>query len=183
MDHQIQQIANRLKELRLIDELSLVDAAKIGKTDETTYQEYESGQTDIPVGVLHQMAAHFNIELTTLLTGEEPKMNSYFITRKDKGASVQRRQDYQYQSLADGFRNRKAEPFIVQVKPCKEDLINLNTHPGHEFNYILEGSITFRLDKKMFTLESGDSIYFDSGIPHGMSALNQKPARFLAVIC
>ena len=35
---------------------------------------------------------------------------------------------------------------------------------------------------KELILEAGDSIYFDSALPHGMKALDGKPVRFLAII-
>ena len=49
--------------------------------------------------------------------GEEPKMSTYFITRSGKGTSIERRKVYKYQSLAAGFMNRHADPFIVTVEP------------------------------------------------------------------
>lgn len=115
--------------------------------------------------------------------GEEPRMNSYFLTRKGKGASVQRTQAYKYQSLAAGFMNRKADPFIVTVEPKDEKTpIYLNTHPGQEFNYILEGRMTLQIGDKQLTLNEGDSLYFDANRPHGMKALDGKRVQFLAII-
>ena len=58
---------------------------------------------DIPVGVLQSMAKKYNFELTTLISGDEPHMRHYFVTRKGKGLSIERRRDYKYQSLAYGF--------------------------------------------------------------------------------
>lgn len=110
-------------------------------------------------------------------------MNSYFLTRKGKGASVQRTQAYKYQSLAAGFMNRKADPFIVTVEPKDEKTpIYLNTHPGQEFNYILEGRMTLQIGDKQLTLNEGDSLYFDANRPHGMKALDGKRVQFLAII-
>jgi len=69
----------------------------------------------------------------------------------------------------------------VEPKPSMEP-IHLNTHLGQEFDYVIEGSLVISLNGKEFTLEVGDSLYYDSGIPHGMKALNGKSARFLACI-
>jgi quercetin dioxygenase-like cupin family protein len=38
------------------------------------------------------------------------------------------------------------------------------------------------IDGRQLTLNEGDSLYFDSGLNHGMKALNGKPAKFLAMI-
>jgi len=143
----------------------------------------ESGHIDIPVSILHQIGNHYEIDLSALMFGEEPRMNSYFLTRKGKGASVQRTQAYKYQSLAAGFMNRKADPFIVTVEPHdEEEPIYLNTHPGQEFNYVLEGRMTLQIGNKQLILNEGDSLYFDANRPHGMKALDGKRVQFLAII-
>jgi quercetin dioxygenase-like cupin family protein len=115
--------------------------------------------------------------------GTEPKMNSYYITRKDKGVSVERVSAYKYQSLTSGFTNNVAEVFVVTVepKPMETDFFQ-SIHAGQEFNMILEGSMVLNINGKDLILGDGDSIYFDSSLPHGMKALNDKPVKFLAVI-
>ena len=60
--------------------------------------------------------------------------------------------------------------------------MHLNTHPGHEFEYMIEGSMKLVIDGKELTLEEGDSVYFDASCKHGMQALNNKNAKFLAII-
>ena len=158
------------------------DAAKVCGITPEQYEAYETGTMDIPVGVLHSMAREYDFELTTLISGNEPHMKSYFLTKKDKGLSVDRRSDYKYQSLAFGFSNRKADPFIVSITPEETKEIHFNSHPGHEFNYMIEGSMKIVVDGKEMILEEGDSLYFDATKQHGMQALNNKPAKFLAII-
>jgi quercetin dioxygenase-like cupin family protein len=58
----------------------------------------------------------------------------------------------------------------------------LNAHPGQEFEYLLEGSLRVVVDRHEVVLAAGDSIYFDSGHPHGIQALGGAPAKFVAVI-
>lgn len=63
--------------------------------------------------------------------GEEPKMSSYFVTRAGKGISIERTKAYKYQSLASGFMNRTADPFIVTVEPkAIDEPIHYNKHNG-----------------------------------------------------
>lgn len=183
MSEQIKQIAMRIKELREIHGLSIENLASQLGIPLESYAAYEEGQTDIPVSILYGIANYFNVELTAILTGGEPKLNVYSLVRKGKGIRVNRRKDYGYQSLAYNFTHKKAEPFLVEVKPNGEETpINLNSHPGQEFNYILEGTIQITIDNHQLILEEGDSLFYDSSYKHGMKALNNKPAKFLAVI-
>jgi quercetin dioxygenase-like cupin family protein len=57
-----------------------------------------------------------------------------------------------------------------------------NSHPGQEFNYVLDGKLKIVINGYEIIMNEGDSLYFDSGLEHGMKALNGKPASFLAII-
>ena len=121
MSEEIKQIAERLVGLRDALDLKPEEIAAACHVDLDTYLGYESGQKDIPVSFLHQIARHYGVELPALMFGYEPRMNAYFLTRKDKGVAVERTKAYKYQSLAAGFANRKADPFMVTVEPTAPD--------------------------------------------------------------
>jgi transcriptional regulator with XRE-family HTH domain len=183
MEEKIKQIADRIKGLRDIVGISAEAMARELKITPQLYQDYESGTADIPVSVLYVLAQRFNMELSALLTGEEPRLHSYSLTRKGKGVSVERRKDYKYQNLALNFIHKKAEPFLVTVEPdTTETPFHLNNHPGQEFNYVLEGTLKVVLANHEVILNEGDSLFYDSNINHGMKALNGKTAKFLAII-
>lgn len=183
MSDQIKQIASRLKTLREISGLSPENVALDGGIGKELYLEYEAGLIDIPVGFLYQMSKKFDVELTALLTGDEPKLHSYSIVKKGDGVEVDRKQAYQYESLAYNFTGKKGEPFLVTIGPkTKEERVVQSSHPGQEFNYMVEGRLMLYIGDKEIELNEGDSLFFDSQLPHGMAALDDKPARLLAII-
>ena len=181
MNEQIKQIAERLKGLRDSLELSIDEMAGQSNRTPEDIRLYESGKTDIPMSFLFDVAQHFGIDTSTLISGEEPRMTTYFITRYGRGKSIERNKAYKYQALASGYVRPNAEPFEVTVEPNDHE-IHLNSHEGEEFNYVLEGRLLFRINSKDLILNPGDSIYFDSSNPHGMKALDNKPVKFLAII-
>lgn len=179
----IKSIANRLRGLREVLELSAQEVAESCHLRVEEYMALESGESDISVNVLQTIARRYGISLDVLMFGEEPKMNAYFITSAGAGVSVERRKAYKYEALASGFRDRKADPFIVTVEPAPADApMHLNSHEGQEMNYVLEGRLLLSLNGKELVLNVGDSLYFDSSLPHGMKALDGRPVRFLAII-
>jgi len=183
MNEQIRQIADRIRELRDIARLSAETCAQDLGIPAEIYRSYESGKTDIPASFLYQVAQKFQVDLTSLLTGEAPRLHVYAVTRAGKGISVQRRKDYDYQSLAHNFINRRMEPFLINVPLHPDtDPIPLNAHPGQEFNYLLEGELRVVVGGHEIRLAPGDSIYFDATRPHGLKAQGGKPAKLLAVI-
>ncbi len=178
---EIKQIAERLRGLRDTLELSVEELTAQCEISPEEYTKAETGESDISVSMLQKIARKYNIALDALMFGEEPKMSSYFLTRAGKGTSIERTKVYKYQSLAAGFIHRDADPFIVTVAPSDEP-IHYNAHDGQEFNYVLEGRMMLSINGKELILNEGDSLYFNSKLPHGMKALDGKTVRFLAII-
>jgi mannose-6-phosphate isomerase-like protein (cupin superfamily) len=183
MVEQIKQIAERIKELREIAGITVeAFSEELGVPKELLF-EYEKGCVDIPVGFLYKVAQKFDIELSAILTGENPRLHIYSIVRKGKGLSVERRKQYKYENLAYNFIHKKAEPFLVKIEPTAEDAqVEFNSHPGQEFDYVIEGTLKVIIDGHELILESGDSVYYDSGYKHAMKALNNTTVRMLAVV-
>ena len=149
MTDQIKQIAARLHGLREVLELTEQEVADACQLTIEDYRELESGTHDISVSTLQKISRQYGISLDVLMFGEEPKMSSYFLTRKGTGISVERRKAYKYEALASGFRGRIADPFIVTVEPKPEGTpVQFNSHQGQEFNLVVEGRLLLNINGK-----------------------------------
>lgn len=183
MTEQRRDIAARLKERRELEGKTQAELAEALGVPVAEYQAYEAGEADIPASALHDAARALNADLTELLTGEAPRMRIFSVTRRGGGVRVERRKDYQYRNLAANFAGRKADVFEVTVPAdAGESGGHANSHPGQEFDYLLEGRMRVRIHGNELVLEEGDCVYFDSTHGHAMEALDGKPARFLAMI-
>ena len=182
MSDQIQQIAERIAGLRDIAGISVEDLAQELGISVEEYRRYESGEVDIPIGFLYKLANKYNVELTAILTGEDPRLHTYCLVRKGKGVSVERRTPYKYHSLAYNFVNKKTEPFEVCVEPSSDDTpIHLSSHrTGVQLYARRIHDSLYRWSS--YRANEGDSLYFDSSCSHGMKAVGDKPAKFLAII-
>lgn len=178
-----QQIGERLRGLRDCLELSQEEVASQCGVSPEEVDAYERGDLDIPVSFLHKVSTTFGVEMSALLSGDEPKMHSYYITRAGHGLKVERTGAYSYQDLAAGFQHRQMAPFMVTVESkAPETPLTLNTHEGQEFNYVIEGRLEITVAGKTNILETGDSIMFDARKPHGLRALDGARVRMLAII-
>ena len=182
MNEYNKDIGNRIRELRELSECTIKEIAEKLNIKEETYIQYENAEVDIPASFLYELTHIFKVDLGLLLTGEESRMNIFDITRANKGVSIDRRKEYTHENLCSNFIHKKAETFLVIVDPEKNPVPSLNTHPGQEFNYVLEGSLKIYIHNNEIILNEGDSIFFDSTYEHAMMALNNKPAKFLAMI-
>ena len=177
------EIADRLKTIRELMDISIDKIADSLSMTNDEYLQYETGEIDLPVSILYEVCKVLKISMTELLTGERARLKKYSLIRAGKGLNVERHAAYKYQNLAYGFASRKIEPLLVTVSPAEEITeLHLDKHSGHEFHYCIEGSFIIRIDDKELTINEGDSLYFDSGYLHGMKALGGKEAKILVIV-
>lgn len=182
VNKQIADIAARIRTLREIAEKTPETVANELEIPLSEYLVYESGEADIPMSFIFEFSKLFQVDMTDLLSGGQPMLQNFSFVKKDRGICVERVEHYVYQHLAYNFAHKKAEPFMVTVNSQENDKIHLNVHEGQEFNYCVEGRLLLLLNGQEVILEPGDSLYFNSEMPHGMRSLDGKPAKFLAVI-
>ncbi len=179
----MKQIGQRLKGLREALDMTADEFANSCNIPPAEYSEYESGEKDLTISLLKEIATTHRVDVSVLMFADEPRMSSYFLTRRGKGLSINRVADYNYQTLAGGFNNRKAEVFEVTIEPKSDEIdIHHSIHTGQEFNLVLEGRMLLQINGKDLILEEGDSIYFDSGLPHGMKALDGNKVRLIVIV-
>ncbi len=180
MNDNLRQISRRIREMREILDISTQEMAQRIDIEHDTYVMYDTGERDIPISVLYAIAAQLNVDLTELLTGEAPRMNTHCIVRAGHGVDIERYPGYRFSSIAYNFIGREMEPLLVTIAP-EDTPPALVMHGGQEFNYILEGKLRITLGEHSYELCAGDAIYFDPRLPHAQSAIGET-ARFLTVI-
>lgn len=183
MDSQIAGIGRRLRELRTILEISEPEMARITGTSEQDYRDHEEGKVDFSFTFLYRCAERFGVDMSALVTGETPKLSSYHLNRRGGGMPIRRRAGFEYLHLASLLKNRGADPFLVKAPPQPENqVIALSTHAGEEFDYILKGTLKVQFEDKVEIMRPGDSVLYNSSLPHGMIAIGDEPCEFLAVV-
>jgi transcriptional regulator with XRE-family HTH domain len=90
------------------------------------------------------------------------------------------RQGLSFKALAADKGGRHMEPFIVDIQHDAEQ--KKSVHEGEEFIYVLSGALTLEYGKDSYTLEAGDSVYYDSVVPHRVLAAGVQPAKIVAVL-
>jgi len=183
MEDTLLQIAERVKALRDICGFEIEEVAEQAEVPVEKYLRYENGEKEFPISVLLRLSAMFGVDPAVLLTGAEPRLRVYTLTRSGQGRGVERHEEYRYRSLAYNFTNKSIEPFEVTTDPVEPGTpIVFNAHDGQEFDYLLEGRMRLIINDNELHLEPGDCVFFDSSYPHGMQAIGDTPARFMAIV-
>jgi transcriptional regulator with XRE-family HTH domain len=90
------------------------------------------------------------------------------------------RQGLQFSALAADKGGRHMEPFIVDIDPKAEQV--KSSHEGEEFIFVMEGKLTLEYGMNSSELFPGDSVYYDSIVPHRVFAADNNPVKILAVV-
>ena len=141
----------------------------------------EDNEEDAPVSVLLKIASALGTDLSGLIYGKEFNEKSVMVTDVNSRMKVERKKDFDYENLAPYYSGKHIEPFLVDVYPTADNKLEYSTHEGEEFHYVMHGKVKIVVDGKEHVLDEGDSIYFDSSLPHALSAEGEK-AKVLAAI-
>jgi transcriptional regulator with XRE-family HTH domain len=137
---------------------------------------------------LIKIARTLGVRLGTFLDDHEelgPIINKAGSLKKDiVFGNIQKNNEslLHYFSLAGNKAPRHMEPFLVDIEPQMNNPYTLSTHEGEEFIYVLEGSIEIEYGKAKYILEKGDSIYYDSIVPHHVHSPEGKKSQIIGVV-
>ena len=185
LDYKIKEMSKRIRELREIEGLTVAEMALKTGVSESEYLECESGASDLNFAFIYRCALAFNVDVTDIIEGRSPTLESYTLTRCGKGQKIEQAHGMTYFNLAAAFRNRIAEPLYVCSEYSEEAQhkdIELTTHSGQECDIVVTGKLKVQVGEHKEILGPGDSIYYDSSTPHGMIAVDGCDCIFYAIV-
>lgn len=185
MEPNIAEVVGRIRALREDLDITMQEMAEAAGIDTAAYAAIEAGGSDLSFTFLYRCAKRLGVDMIELLTGENPHLTGYSLVRKGQGLAIKRREGFEYLHVAPNFRNKLAEPFFVTAPylPEQQDApIALSRHEGQELDYVVSGRMRFAYENHIEELEAGDTLFYDSGRPHGMIAIGGEPCTFLAIV-
>ena len=185
MDYKIREVAGRIRELREISGLTVAEMAQHTGVSVDEYIACEAGNRNLSIAFLYRCVLIFGVDMSDLLEGRSAKLRSYALTRKGEGQRIEEAHHMVGYNLAADFRNRIALPLYMEIKyrPGAEfEDIELVTHEGQECDIVIRGQMKIQIGSKTEILRAGDTIYYDSSIPHGMTAVNGEDCAFYAIV-
>lgn len=180
-------VGAKVRQLREARGLSVADLAGQCACPAGLLEKIEAGQLAASLAPLIKISRALGVRLGTLL--DDDTEIGPVITRAGQESVVTRFSPggvpsgtLEFCSLAAGKSSRHMEPFLINIDPEDSDEPHLSTHEGEEFIHVLAGAIQVAYGRDRHLLQAGDSIYYDSIVPHQVSAFGSGPARILAVV-
>jgi len=131
-----------------------------------------------PVGFIMRMAQAMKIDPGTFLNKEEQAA----IRDRRAQAYHQRTQSYSYTTLTPEAANSHLRAFMISIEAHRDHKPVAYKHEGEEFIYVMEGDLGLTLDAREHVLKPGESIHFNSDVPHKLKSLSSRETRCLVVL-
>lgn len=182
------EIGVKIKNLRESRKISKEDLSKETNLSLDLINNIEDGEAVPSLTPLIKIARILGVRLGTFL--DDAPQNGPVVVKNGKSEQVvyfsgeEGQTDVgalDFHSLGSGKNDRHMEPFIIDVHTNKGEF-NLSSHEGEEFIYVLEGEIEVKYGQDSFIVSKGDSIYYDSIIPHHLHSYNGEISKILAVV-
>jgi transcriptional regulator with XRE-family HTH domain len=179
-------VGQRMRIVRQEKGLTTEDVGQRTGLSPTYVDKIEADELSPPLGVLIRIAKALDMRLGRFISTGEVK--PFTVVRKHERRIVSRytsaqgdQYGYTYESLAPDKKDRHMEPFMITLVPsgAKKEL---STHAGQEFIYVLEGAMEVILEEHKDVLHPGDSIYYDSSVPHLVRCHGDNETVILAVL-
>ena len=178
-------IGSKIRNLRTKREMTLQDLATLTGLSKPNLSQIENNLVSPPIATLLKISSALGVAIGHFFQ-DSPHETDIVVVRKNQRHGIAKGKHishigYQYHPLAYPKINKSMEPFVVHMEDREPHDISFNNHRGEEFLYVLEGTLEFHSGNKIITLEEGDSIYFDSVVPHGYRGVDET-AKVLVVI-
>ena len=121
-------------------------------------------------------------ELGPVITraGEAAESTRFITGLPESADGTKGHQGLTFKALAADKNSRHMEPFIIDIEP--DAVQEKSAHEGEEFIHILAGNLKLEYGTASETLKAGDSVYYDSIVPHRVISADSHPVKILAVI-
>ena len=179
----------KIRQLREAKQMSMEQLAEQSQCHIDQIQQLEAGELIPSLTPLMEISRALGVRLGTLMDDEPiegpvlfkqtdfPKVLRF--SGKDPKATSS---NLDFFTMAADKKDRHMEPFMIDVKPRTDNVPPLSGHEGEEFIFVISGNIRINYGKNSYELNPGESIYYDSIVPHDVHAVGDQTARILAVV-
>ena len=168
----------KMRQLRQVRKASLENLANKTGYSQRYLKEIEEGIAIPPVSAVIQIAKALSIDSGSFLSAEERAASE----KRRKESFFKRTQVYSYKTLTPDAETKHMKAFLVTIDPRQDHKMVEYRHEGEEFIYVLKGEVEVGVGENENVLKKGETLHFDSGIPHKLRNLSDGEAKLLVVL-
>jgi len=163
-------LGEKLRGLRLKKSMGLVQLSKHTGLSPAMLSKLENGRLVPTIPTLLRIAMVFSVGLEYFFTDERKRHVVAIVRQQDRIRFPERpgggEISYWFESLDFAANERRLNAFLAEFQPVATDKQRMHQHAGVEFLYMIRGKVDLVIGSDTHTLDTGDAIYFDSGVRH-----------------
>jgi transcriptional regulator with XRE-family HTH domain len=155
----------KIKEVRKSKKLSIASLSKLSGVSEGMISQIERNTVVPSVIVLAKIAKALD-QSVSYFFGEESLKDNIVLCKKGEHKKIERSNKRGYFELLTPKGKRQIELIKVVIYPGIDGNNDPAVHSGEECGIVIQGKLTVLVNQNKYYLEEGDSIQFDSNLPH-----------------
>ncbi len=169
-------IGRKIRDLRNQNELTQQELADRTELTKGYISQLERGQVAPSVETLFDLIECLGTNASEFFEDEEEQVvfttENFFEKTDEAGNSIE--------WLVPSAQKNRMEPLLVRLEPG-QSLEKEKPHEGEEFGYVMSGRIRLHLGDTPYTVNAGESFYFNASRPHWIENSGGRSAKFLWV--
>jgi len=178
-------IGEKLRALRLKKKIGLVELGRHTGLSAAMLSKVERGKLYPTLPTLLRIALVFSVGLEYFFSDDQKRRVLAIVRRAERKRFPERPDgrdiSFYFESLDFAAVERKLNAYYAEFQQLPPGKARPHHHPGVEFLSVLRGKLEMRIGAEEHVLDSGDSIYFDSSVPHSYRRISQKPCSAIVV--
>ena len=172
-------IGEKLRALRLKKKMGLVELGSHTSLSPALLSKIERGKLVPTLPTLLRISMVFNVGLEYFFTERAKKHVLEIVRKKNRlrfpATAGSGKPGYFFESLDFPAVERKLNSYYAEFEALDPTEAREHHHPGVEFLFVIGGTLILKVGGEEHRLEAGDSVYFDSTVPHSYRKEGRKP--------
>jgi transcriptional regulator with XRE-family HTH domain len=178
-------IGEKLRALRLKKKMGLVELGKHTGLSAALLSKLERGRLTPTLPTLFRISLVYGVGLEHFFIDDQKRRAVGIVRKSDRHKFPDRPGtsdiSYFFESLDYAATERKLSAYKAEFQPIAKEKLKPHTHAGIELLHLLTGSLAVKIGAEEYALGRGDTIYFDSGVPHSYRRLSKAACEAIVV--
>lgn len=178
-------LGEKIRRLRLRKSMGLVELGRHTGLSAAMLSKLENNHVVPTLQTLSRIALVFSVGLDHFFA-DPSKHQTIAITRASERMQFDEKLDtkevlYSFECLDYSATDRKPNAYLATIKRHEDGTLPQHTHEGHEFIYVLSGTLGLQVEGEEITLHKADTAYFNARLPHGYRSIDESDCKAIVV--
>jgi transcriptional regulator with XRE-family HTH domain len=175
-------VGTNIRRLRKEQNYSMRDFGRKVGVSPSFISQVEMGKISPSLSKLRDIAEGLNTTVGLLIGETDNSTSSPIVKKSDRRHTDHLGTGINVELLSTPDPFKQMEPILIKMDPHATSGENQYQHFGQEFIFVLSGKIKISLNTSDYILEAGDSMYFNSNIPHSFQNMKDNVSEALWVV-